>query len=84
VSRLDPIIAATIDELISRLRAELGVTEILVSHDVTGIMRMADRIAFLYEGKVRMVGTVSDYRDSTDTIIRQFMDGKTTGPIQVT
>ena len=82
-SGLDPIIAATIDELIVRLRKEVGVTEIIVSHDVSSVLRMADRIALLYEGNFRLVGTADDFRSSTDPVIRQFLEGNTQGPIQV-
>jgi phospholipid/cholesterol/gamma-HCH transport system ATP-binding protein len=82
-SGLDPVIAATIDELIVRLRNELGVSEVVVSHDVTSIFRMADRIAMLYEGHVQLVGTVEDFRCSTDPVVKQFIEGSTEGPIQV-
>jgi len=82
-SGLDPIIAATIDELIVRLRHEVGVTEIIVSHDVRSVLRMADRMALLYEGHFRLVGTADDFRASTDPVIRQFLEGDTQGPIQV-
>lgn len=82
-SGLDPVIAATIDDLIMRLRAELGVTEIVVSHDVTNIMHMADRVAFLYEGRVRLIGTRQEYSASSDPVVRQFLEGRTDGPIQI-
>ncbi|HEY3375872.1 MAG TPA: ABC transporter ATP-binding protein [Armatimonadota bacterium] len=82
-SGLDPIIAATIDELILRLRDELGVGEIVVSHDVRSVLRMADRMALLYNGHVQAIGTTDDFRTSADPIVRQFMEGNTEGPIQV-
>lgn len=82
-SGLDPVIAATIDELIVQLRQELGVTEVIVSHDVTSVMRMADRIGLLYQGALRLVGTPEVFRTSTDPVVRQFMERKTDGPIQV-
>jgi phospholipid/cholesterol/gamma-HCH transport system ATP-binding protein len=82
-SGLDPVIAATIDELIVALRDELGVTEIVVSHDVHSVLRFADRMALLYEGAIRLVGTPADFRASDDPVVRQFLEGRTDGPIQV-
>ncbi|HEX2952348.1 MAG TPA: ABC transporter ATP-binding protein [Armatimonadota bacterium] len=82
-SGLDPVIAATIDELIVSLRNELGVSEVIVSHDVSSIQRMADRMALLYNGHVQLVGTAKDFHDSQDPVVRQFMEGSTSGPIEV-
>ncbi len=82
-SGLDPIIAATIDELIVKLRNELGVTEVIVSHDVHSVLRMADRMGLLYEGRLRLVGTPAEFQASTDPVVKQFLEGKTEGPIQV-
>ena len=82
-SGLDPVIAANIDALIRRLRDQVGVTEIVVSHDVVSVLRMADRIALLYEGNVRLVGTTQLFQQSTDPVVRQFLEGNTEGPIQV-
>ena len=82
-SGLDPVIAATIDALISALRDELSVTEIIVSHDVRSIERMVDRMVLLYNGHVQLAGFPEDFHHSTDPVVRQFMEGSTDGPIQV-
>ena len=82
-SGLDPIIAATIDDLIVHVRDTLGVTEIIVSHDVQSVLRMADRIALLYEGNFRLIGDAQAFRASTDPVVRQFIAGETEGPIQI-
>jgi len=82
-SGLDPVIAATIDELIVKLRDEIGVTEVIVSHDIHSVMRMANRMALLYEGRLRLIGTPAEFQASTDPVVRQFLEGKTDGPIQV-
>lgn len=82
-SGLDPIIAATIDNLISDLRNKVGVTEIIVSHDVHSVLRMADRMALLYNGKCQLAGTAEEFTRSTDPVVRQFLEGNTEGPIQV-
>jgi len=82
-SGLDPIIAATIDGLIVDLRNKVGVTEVIVSHDVHSVLRMADRMALLYDGRFRLIGTADEFNNSTDPVVRQFLEGKTEGPIQV-
>ena len=82
-SGLDPVIAATIDDLIRHLRDGVGVTEIVVSHDVRSIERLADRVALLYNGKIQLVGTPKDFLESKDPVVRQFMEGSTEGPIHV-
>lgn len=82
-SGLDPVIAATIDALICELRTALKVTEVIVSHDVHSIERMADRMVLLYNGKVQLIGLPEDFHQSTDPVVRQFMEGSTEGPIQV-
>ena len=82
-SGLDPVIAATIDDLMLGLRARLGVTEVVVSHAVPSVMKMAHRVALLYQGHVQLVGSPEDFRDSRDPVVRQFLEGNTEGPIQV-
>lgn len=82
-SGLDPVIAANIDGLISKLCRELNVTEIVVSHDVVSVLRMAHRMAMLYDGHVLLVGTPAEFRASVDPVVKQFLEGNTDGPIQV-
>ena len=82
-SGLDPIIAATIDQLIVDLRNKVGITEVIVSHDVHSVLRMADRVALLYDGRFHLVGTTEEFNSSCDPLVRQFLDGHTEGPIQV-
>lgn len=82
-SGLDPVIAANIDALIRQLCENVGVTEVVVSHDVTSVLRMADRMALLYEGTVRLQGSSEMFRNSDDPVVRQFLEGNTEGPIQV-
>jgi phospholipid/cholesterol/gamma-HCH transport system ATP-binding protein len=82
-SGLDPVIAGAIDELITRLRDELGVTSVVVSHDVHSVLRMSDRIALLYQGKVQYLGTPQQFHDADDPVVRQFLTGSSDGPIHV-
>jgi len=73
-SGLDPVNADIIDALIEKLQDELGVTSIVVSHDVRGSFRVGDRVALLSEGKIRMVGTPEEMRQSDDPAVRQFLE----------
>ena len=73
---LDPVSARRIDRLIRELADELGVTAIVVSHDLTSIFAIADRIAMLYQGVVHVVGTPAELRASTDPVVQQFINGR--------
>jgi len=79
---LDPVNARRIDGLIRELAQNLGVTAIVVSHDLTSIFAIADRIAFLYQGAVRAVGTPSEIRTSPDPVVQQFIAGASSGPME--
>jgi phospholipid/cholesterol/gamma-HCH transport system ATP-binding protein len=73
---LDPVTSAVIDELMVRMRDRLGVTGIVITHDMRSAYRVGTRIAMLYEGKVRQVGTVDEIRNTTDPVVRQFIEGR--------
>jgi phospholipid/cholesterol/gamma-HCH transport system ATP-binding protein len=83
-SGLDPVVATLIDELIVKVRDALGVTSIVVSHTIPSIFRIADRIAMLYGGRFEQVGTPDEMRNSGSPVVRQFIEGRSDGPIQVT
>jgi phospholipid/cholesterol/gamma-HCH transport system ATP-binding protein len=71
---LDPIAAATVDDLIRSLRADAGVTSIVVSHDLRSIFTVADRIAMIYQGKIRLDATPAGFREQRrpgDSPVRQ-------------
>ena len=73
---LDPVTSAVIDELMIRMRDRLGVTSIVITHDMRSAYRVGTRIAMLYEGRVRQCGTVEEIRQSTDPVVRQFIEGR--------
>jgi phospholipid/cholesterol/gamma-HCH transport system ATP-binding protein len=73
---LDPVTSAVINELMVRMRDRLGVTGIVITHDMRSAYRVGTRIAMLYEGKVRQVGTVDEIKNTTDPVVRQFIDGR--------
>jgi phospholipid/cholesterol/gamma-HCH transport system ATP-binding protein len=80
---LDPVSARRVDRLIRELSDRAGVTSIVVSHDLTSIFAVADRIAMLYQGTLRLVGTPNEFRRSDDPIVRQFVNGIAEGPMEV-
>ena len=78
---LDPVTAHIIDQLIIDLRAKLGVTSVVVSHDMEGVWRVADRVAMLYEGSIVAIGSPDEIRASDDPIVQQFVTGSLEGPL---
>jgi phospholipid/cholesterol/gamma-HCH transport system ATP-binding protein len=73
---LDPVTSAVIDELMVRMRDKLGVTSVVITHDMRSAYRVGTSIAMLYEGRVRQCGTVEEIRQSTDPVVRQFIEGR--------
>ena len=80
---LDPVSARRVDELIRRLSGELGVTSIVVSHDLVSIFSIAQRIVMLYRGHVRLLGTPAEFRASDDGVVQQFINGRAEGPMEL-
>jgi phospholipid/cholesterol/gamma-HCH transport system ATP-binding protein len=74
-SGLDPLTTATITHLIIKLQRELGVTSVVVTHDIRSAFRMATKIALLYERKIRFFGTPEDMVTNDDRYIRDFLGG---------
>ncbi len=80
-SGLDPIATSVIDQLVLDLKTKLGVTSIVVTHDMKSAFRIADRIAMLYCGEFIAVGTPAELQASTDERVLQFVEGLADGPI---
>lgn len=78
---LDPVTSAEIDQLIIDLNRKLGVTSVVVTHEMDSAFRIADRMVLLDRGKFIMEGTPQEMRESTNPIVRQFVDGLTEGPL---
>ena len=79
---LDPVSARRVDALIKELATRLKVTCMVVSHDLTSIFSVADRIALLYQGRVRALGTPGELRESPDPVVGQFLRGLSQGPME--
>ena len=78
---LDPIMSDTINELILEMRDRLGVTVLCITHDLTAAFKIADRIAYLFQGQILFDGTPEEVRASEDPVVRQFISGSAHGPI---
>jgi phospholipid/cholesterol/gamma-HCH transport system ATP-binding protein len=75
---LDPVTSAVIDQLMLRMQRQLGVTSIVITHDMRSAYTVGTRIAMLYDGRVRRVGTVDEIRHTDDPVVRQFIEGRAT------
>lgn len=73
---LDPLTKAVIDRLIIRMKDELDVTGIVITHDMESAYRVGDRIAMLHEGECRFVGTPDEIRETDDPIVKGFIEGR--------
>jgi phospholipid/cholesterol/gamma-HCH transport system ATP-binding protein len=78
---LDPINSDVINDLILRMQEKLGVTSIVVTHDMTSAFKVGDRLAMLYKGQIIGLGTSEEFKHTQDPIIRQFISGSAKGPI---
>jgi len=81
---LDPVMCAVIDKLILDLTKKLNLTSVVVTHNMESVFRIADRVAFLYQGKLLQVGTKEEIKNSENEIVQQFIKGEIEGPIQLT
>jgi phospholipid/cholesterol/gamma-HCH transport system ATP-binding protein len=79
---LDPISMGIAATLIRELNDALGITSIVVSHDVDETFLIADHVVFIANGGVVAQGTPAQMRASTDPLVRQFVDGKADGPVR--
>ena len=72
---LDPVTANTINHLIRSLQKRLGVTSIVVTHDIHSAFTVGDRVAFLKDGKILFDGTVEEAKMATEPMLRNFLQG---------
>lgn len=79
---IDPIRADAINELIIRMKEEINVTSVVITHDMVSAYKVADRIAMLYNGEIISVGTPGEIKNSDNLIVQQFIHGRAEGPIK--
>lgn len=80
---LDPIMADAINDLIIKMREELDVTSVTITHDMKSAYKIADTIAMLYNGEIIATGTSGEIQNSADPVVRQFVEGRAEGPIKI-
>ncbi len=80
---LDPPLSAAINRLIVETQERLGVTGVVISHDIAGAYEVGQRIAMLYDGRIIAQGPPEEIRDSQDEVVQQFIHGRAEGPIEV-
>ena len=78
---LDPIMAGTVNRLITDFNRKLGVTSLVITQDMNCCFAVADRVVMLHEGRVHFTGTVQELKSSSDAVVSQFVEGKPEGPI---
>ena len=79
---LDPIMADVINRLIRSLQSRIGVTSVVVTHDMSSAYHVGDVLAMLHEGRVVFTGTPDEARNTKDPLVRQFIEGSSEGPIK--
>ncbi len=80
---LDPIMADVINDLIRELQKRLAITSVVVTHDMVSATKIADRVSMLYEGRIIFTGTPAELGATEDPFVRQFIEGRSQGPIKV-
>ncbi|ADK83580.1 ABC transporter related protein [Desulfarculus baarsii DSM 2075] len=80
---LDPLMTEAINRLIADTQERLGITSVVISHDIAGALKIAHQIAMLYQGRIIASGSPEQIGDSDDPVVRQFISGSVEGPIEV-
>lgn len=78
---LDPIMAGVINDLIRGVVSEMGATAITITHDMSSVRAIADRVAMLHAGKLRWQGPIAELDTTSDPYVTQFIHGRAEGPI---
>jgi phospholipid/cholesterol/gamma-HCH transport system ATP-binding protein len=73
---LDPVTVTMVDRLIGQMQDQLDVTSLVITHDLQSAYRISDRVAMLYEGRVRFEGTPRDIQESQDPVVKAFVEGR--------
>ncbi|MEY4981799.1 MAG: hypothetical protein RIR62_65 [Pseudomonadota bacterium] len=78
---LDPIMSGVINDLIREIVVEMGATAMTITHDMSSVRAIADRVAMLHDGVIQWTGPVSEMDATPDPYVQQFIHGRATGPI---
>lgn len=79
---LDPIMSGVINDLIREIVVEMGATAMTITHDMSSVRAISDRVAMLHEGRIQWTGPIADLDHSGNPYIDQFIHGRATGPIE--
>lgn len=79
---LDPIMAGVINELIREIVTEMGATTMTITHDMTSVRTIADRVAMLHDGVIQWEGPIGEMGAASDPYLQQFIHGRADGPIE--
>ncbi len=79
---LDPIMAGVINDLIREIVTEMGATAMTITHDMSSVRAIADKVAMLHDGVIQWTGPVGHMDSTTDPYVRQFVSGSAEGPIE--
>ena len=79
---LDPIMAGVINELIREIVVEMGATAMTITHDMSSVRAIADRVAMLHDGVIQWTGPIAEMDTASDPYLQQFIHGRATGPIE--
>ncbi len=79
---LDPIMSGVINELIREIVVEMGATAMTITHDMSSVRAIADRVAMLHDGVIQWTGPVAEMDSAADPYLQQFIHGRATGPIE--
>ena len=80
---LDPIMCEQVDEMIVETQRRLGVTSIVISHDIPATLRIAHQVAMIYQGRIVVQGPPEAISESRDPVVRQFLRGDAEGPMEL-
>ena len=78
---LDPVVSAVIDELIMDLKDKMNITSVVVTHHMDSAFKIADKMVYLFQGRILAYGTPEDIQNSDDQNVQQFINGAPDGPI---
>ena len=79
---LDPIMSGVINDLIREIVVEMGATAMTITHDMTSVRAIADRVAMLHGGQIQWTGPIGELDQTEDPYVRQFIQGRADGPIE--
>ncbi|MDW4548788.1 ATP-binding cassette domain-containing protein [Defluviimonas sp. D31] len=79
---LDPIMAGVINELVREIVTEMGATAMAITHDMSSVRAIADRVAMLHDGVIQWTGPIAEMDETSDPYVQQFIHGRAEGPIE--